>query len=79
MSDSLSVAVSSTLWLVRAVCGDERPARARRAGPTAAHVLLASCEDLVAAHVRLTVHVRTWTEFKNAEVGRSDHPDTKVR
>ena len=37
MSDSLSVAVSSTQWLIREAGIDEHPARARRAGPTNAH------------------------------------------
>ena len=37
----------------------EHQARARSAGPTAAHVLLAPCEGLGAAHVRLAVRVRT--------------------
>ena len=60
MSDSLSVAVSGTWWLIREVGVDEHPARARRAGPTAAHELLASCEDLGVAHVRRAVRVKTY-------------------
>ena len=77
MSDSLSVAVSCTWWLIRKVCGSEHPARARRAGPTAAHELLVSCEDLGAAHVRRAVRVRTWAGVRDTEIGRSDHPDVE--
>ena len=46
--DPLSYAVMSVLL-------------AHGAGPTAAHELLASCEDLGAAHVRRAIRVKTWT------------------